>query len=156
MTAELGGPVPREGMGEKVRRDAGDAAADVGWFTAVIPAGAGPDAVAGLVILVTRDHGSHGRISEIGWMELPEFRGRGLARRATRTLLERARDDGGWGRVHAFPATPNGPSNGVCRGLGCTLVGRTEGTFGDRVLHSNQWMIDRGTAAFSGPPAEVS
>ena len=51
-------------------------------------------------------------------MVLPEFQGRGLGKQAVRMLLELARDDGRWGLVHAFPATTNGPSNGICRSLG--------------------------------------
>ncbi|GAA2336225.1 hypothetical protein GCM10009854_10160 [Saccharopolyspora halophila] len=75
-------------------------------------------------------------------MVLPEFQGRGFAKRATRMLLERARDDGRWGLVHAFPAVTNGPSNGICRALGFTLVGQQNAPFADRVLRTNRWVID--------------
>jgi hypothetical protein len=44
--------------------------------------------------------------------------------------------------VHAFPATTNGPSNGICRSLGFRLAGERDVTFADRVLRSNYWVID--------------
>jgi len=58
-------------------------------------------------------------------MVLPEFQGRGLGKRAVRMLRELARDDGRWGLMHAFPATTNAPSNGICRSLGFRFVAST-------------------------------
>jgi RimJ/RimL family protein N-acetyltransferase len=78
-------------------------------------------------------------------MVLPEFQGRGLAKRAVRMLLELARDDGRWGLVHAFPATSNAPSNGICRSLGFRFAGERDVTFADRVLRSNHWVINPAT-----------
>ncbi len=75
-------------------------------------------------------------------MVLPEFQGRGLAKRGVRMLLELARQDGRWGLVHAFPATANAPSNGICRSLGFTLLGEVDVSFADRVLRSNHWAVD--------------
>ena len=75
-------------------------------------------------------------------MVLPEFQGRGLAKRAVRTILELARDDGRWGLVHAFPATTNSPSNGICRSLGFSFAGERDVTFAGRVLRSNHWVIN--------------
>jgi RimJ/RimL family protein N-acetyltransferase len=75
-------------------------------------------------------------------MVLPEYQGRGYAKRAVRTLLEHARDDGRWGLVHAFPATGNGPSNGICRSVGFRLLGRRDVEFAGRTLHTNHWVID--------------
>jgi GNAT superfamily N-acetyltransferase len=81
-------------------------------------------------------------VSEIGWMVLPEFQGRGLGKRAVRMLLELARDDGRWGLVHAFPATTNGPSNGICRSVGFKFADERDVTFAGRVLRSNHWVIN--------------
>ncbi|MFF2008573.1 GNAT family N-acetyltransferase [Streptomyces sp. NPDC058195] len=40
-------------------------------------------------------HGADGeRVSEIGWVILPEYQGRGPGKQGVRTLLELARDDG--------------------------------------------------------------
>jgi RimJ/RimL family protein N-acetyltransferase len=88
-------------------------------------------------------HGGDGEpMSEIGWMVLPEFQGRGLGKLAVRTLLGLARDDGRWGLVHAFPATSNAPSNGICRSVGFRLAGEWDVTFAGRVLRSNHWVIN--------------
>jgi hypothetical protein len=39
MTAELGGPLPREGIEAKVARDVREAAADTAWIKMIIPDG---------------------------------------------------------------------------------------------------------------------
>jgi RimJ/RimL family protein N-acetyltransferase len=141
MMAELGGPLPREGIEEKVARDARAAAAGDSWIKMIVPEAA-PEAVAGSVVLWSHDEDGGELVSEIGWMVLPEFQGRGLGKQAVRMLLELARDDGRWGLVHAFPATTNGPSNGICRSLGFRLAGERDVTFAGRVLRSNHWVIN--------------
>ncbi|WP_030244980.1 GNAT family N-acetyltransferase [Streptomyces sp. NRRL S-350] len=141
MMAELGGPLPREGMAAKVQRDVRRAAAGTDWTKMIVPDEAEPDVVAGTVALWPHDTDGE-RISEIGWMVLPEFQGRGLAKQAVRTVLGLARDDSRWGLIHAFPATTNGPSNGICRSLGFRFVGRQDVTFAGRVLVTNHWTID--------------
>ena len=80
MMAELGGPLPREGIKEKVARDVQAAAAGEAWIKMILPGGAARDAVAGSVALWSHDDGGE-PITEIGWMVLPEFQGRGLAKR---------------------------------------------------------------------------
>ncbi|MFJ3820919.1 GNAT family N-acetyltransferase [Streptomyces nodosus] len=149
MMADLGGPLPAEGMRDKVRRDARDAAADRAWIKMIVPDPATQDEVAGQVTIWSHDSGE-GPLSEIGWMVLPRFQGRGLAKRAARALLERARDEDRWGVVHAFPATGNGASNGICRSLGFRFVSEQSVTFADRVLRSNHWALDPRTGL---PPA---
>ncbi|QKW26281.1 GNAT family N-acetyltransferase [Streptomyces seoulensis] len=140
MMADLGGPLPADGMADKVRRDAAAAAADTAWIKMIVPDPRVPGEVAGTVCLWSHDDGD-GPVSEIGWMVLPEFQGRGLARRATRRLLEQARDEDRWGTVHAFPATDNAASNALCRSLGFRLLGERDVPFADRVLRGNQWAI---------------
>lgn len=144
MMADLGGPLPRAGIEEKVARDVRAAAAGEEWIKMIVPAEAAPGAVAGTVALWSHDPGGGELVSEIGWMVLPEFQGRGLAKQAVRMVLELAGDDGRWGLVHAFPATTNGPSNGICRSLGFRLAGERDVTFAGRVLRSNHWVIDPG------------
>lgn len=140
--AALGGPLPREGIEEKVRRDAREAAADIAWIKMIIADESVPERVAGTVTLWSHEPEAGSPISEIGWMVLPEFQGRGLAKHATRALLERARDESRWGVVHAFPGTTNAPSNGICRSLGFRLVGEQDTIFAGRVLRTNHWLID--------------
>lgn len=142
MMANLGGPLPREGIEAKVQRDAREAAADTAWLKMIVPDEFTPEVVAGSVALWSHELDTDGPVSEIGWMVLPEFQGRGLAKRATRALLERARDDDRWGLVHAYPATTNIASNGICRSLGFRFVGEQDTTFADRVLRTNHWVIN--------------
>lgn len=139
--AELGGPLKPEDMPAKVRRDAERAAADVSWIKMIVPDPVRPEVVAGSVVIWS--HATEGeQISEIGWMVLPEFQGRGLAKGATRMLLERARDADRWGVVHAYPGVTNAPSNGICRALGFTRVGEQEVIFNERRFRTNHWLID--------------
>lgn len=141
MMADLGGPRPREDMEDKVRRDVRDAVSDTSWIKMIIPDEAVPGVVAGTVTLWSHDSDA-GPISEIGWMVLPEFQGRGLGKLAVRTLLTMARDADRWGLVHAFSASANGPSNGICRSLGFRFVEERDVTFAGRVLRANHWVID--------------
>ena len=151
MMSELGGPLPREGIEEKVARDAAEAAADRSWIKMIVPDEAAPGVVAGSVVLWSHDDSAHDDgahdegaepVSEIGWMVLPEFQGRGLAKRAVRMLLEQAREDRRWGPVHAFPSVTNGPSNGICRSLGFHLLGERDTEFAGQMLRTNDWVID--------------
>ena len=141
MMADLGGPLPREGIEATVRRDVAWVAAGTHWIKMIVLDSGTPEVVAGNVTLWTHDPDGEAA-SEIGWMVLPEFQGRGLAKRAARALLERARDEDRWGPVHAYPATTNAPSNGICRSLGYTFVGVRDVTFADRLLRTNHWLID--------------
>ena len=145
MMAELGGPLPRKGIEQKVARDVQAAAVDEAWIKMIVPGETAPEVVAGSVALWSHDEHGGEPITEIGWMVLPEFQGRGLAKQAVRMLLELARDEDRWGLVHAFPATTNGPSNGICRSLGFRLAGEREVTFAGRVLRSNDWVINPAT-----------
>ena len=104
-----------------------------------------PGTAAGVVAIWSHPEGGE-PISEIGWMVLPEFQGRGLATAAVRLVLQRAREEQRWGVVHAFPGVTNGPSNGICRRLGFTLVGEQDVAFADRTLRANHWLIDPAAA----------
>ncbi|MFD8984679.1 GNAT family N-acetyltransferase [Streptomyces sp. NPDC059564] len=141
MMADLGGPLPPEGMAAKVERDVRGVAGGTQWIKMILPDETVPAAVAGTVTLWSHDEDGR-RITEIGWMVLPEFQGRGLGKLAVRTVLELAREEDRWGVVHAFPATANAPSNGICRSLGFRLLGEEDVTFADRVLPTNHWVID--------------
>ncbi|MET8946593.1 GNAT family N-acetyltransferase [Streptomyces sp. NPDC004542] len=141
---DLGGPLPSEGMTDKVRRDAEAAMADTAWIKMIVPDPGAPESVAGQVCLWSHESGEE-PIAEIGWMVLPEFQGRGFGKLATRALLEQARDEDRWGDIHAFPATGNGPSNGICGSLGFRLLGETEVDFAGRVIRSNHWVITPGS-----------
>ena len=144
MMAELGGPQPREGIEAKVASDIAATESGEAWVLMVVPDEARPEVVAGSVVIWSHEdeEAPGAQLSEAGWMILPEFQGRGLAKQAVRAMLERAREEGRWGPVHAFPGATNGPSNGICRSLGFTLVGRRDVDFAGRLLHTNHWRID--------------
>jgi RimJ/RimL family protein N-acetyltransferase len=141
MMANLGGPLPSEGIEEKVARDVAEVAAGTAWIKMIIPDQAAPGPVAGSVVLWSHDDGGQ-PVSEIGWMVLPEFQGRGIGKTAVRALLQLARDEQRWGVVRAFPATANGPSNGICRSLGFRLAGEQDVPFAGQILRTNHWVID--------------
>jgi len=141
MMAELGGPLPRGSIEAKVERDVREAAAGTEWTKMIVPDPATPDVVAGSVALWSHEQDG-AQLSEIGWMVLPEFQGRGLAKAAVLALLERARDEDRWGTVHAFPGITNAASNGICRSLRFTLVEQRDVIFADRVIHTNHWTIN--------------
>jgi len=146
MMAELGGPLPREGIEAKVARDVAAVERDECWIKMIVPDEQRPEAVAGNVMLWRHDADEDGdadgeHFSEMGWMVLPEFQGRGLASGATAAVLELARADGRWGLVHAFPGATNAASNGVCRKLGFELLGEQEVEFAGRMLRTNHWAI---------------
>ena len=152
MMAELGGPLPREGMEDKVARDVQAVAAGTGWIKMIVPDQAPAGVVAGSVALWSHGQDSGEPVTEVGWMVLPEFQGRGLAKRAVRMLLELARDDGRWGLVHAFPAATNAPSNRICRSLGFWFAGEREVAFAGRVLWASHWIINPAADLTSVPP----
>lgn len=145
MMGELGGPLPRAGIEAKVDTDVRRTRADDWWVSMIVPDEAARDVVAGTVTLWTHDEGENSGLSEIGWMVLPEFQGQGYARRAVRTLLERARHDGRWGVIHAFPGVTNAASNALCRSIGFTYVGEGSTTFAGRELRTHHWQIDPST-----------
>jgi hypothetical protein len=91
MMAELGGPLPRDGIEAKVRRDVETVAADVGWVKMIVldgdeadhggdrdsGGGGAAEVVVGQVVLWSHEEeGEDEPISETGWMVLPQFRAR--------------------------------------------------------------------------------
>lgn len=145
MMAELGGPIPRDGLEDKLRGVVRSVEEGAVWFRVIVP-DAEPDAGAGSVCIW--DHDQDGDpITEIGWMVLPEFQGRGLATEAVRAILKAARADGRWRVIHAFPGVTNGPSNAICEKAGFSLMGERDiggraVEYAGRVLRCNHWAID--------------
>jgi RimJ/RimL family protein N-acetyltransferase len=141
MMAELGGPLPRDGIEAKVRHDVAAVASGSAWILMILPDEADPDTVAGSVVVwSSNEHGQS--FSEIGWMVLPRFQGRGVARAAVRAVLERAREEDRWGLLQAVPGLTNSPSNGICRTLGFSLIGQQDVVFSGRLLQTNHWRLD--------------
>lgn len=86
----------------------------------------------------------HGEdIYEIGWLVLTAFQGRGIASAATAQAIVQARADGRRRFLHAFPSVENGPSNGICRKLGFTLVEAFESEYPKgHFMQCNDWRLD--------------
>ena len=83
------------------------------------------------------------QVWECGWSVLPEHQGRHVATAATALLVARARADGRHRYLHAFPAVANGPSNGVCRSVGFTLLGECDVEYPPgHHLRCNDWRLD--------------
>ncbi len=136
----LGGPLPKEGLAEKLQRDAATTASGETWVLVIVPK-EDPSAAAGTVTIWT--HEAHGDpINEIGWMVLPPYQGRGIGKAAVRAALDRARAEERWGVVHAFPPVTNERSNAMCRSLGFELLGAREFRFRGRPLTCNRWRLD--------------
>lgn len=116
MMTELGGPQSRDRVAGQLKHDLDTVRADSTWIKMIVPDDS--EQVAGTVTLY-----AHEGISEIGWMILPEFQGRGLASEAVRAVLDLARADGRWGLIHAFLSTTNAASNAICCLVGFLLQG---------------------------------
>jgi RimJ/RimL family protein N-acetyltransferase len=140
MMAHLGGPLPKESMPQKLLRDVETIKSGTAWIFKVIPDG-NDGQPAGSVCIWEHAEGVE-QISEIGWMILPQFQGRGLGSKAVRAILDKAQAERRWDVIHAFPATGNGASNAICRKLGFTLIEERDLEWSGRKLHCNHWRID--------------
>jgi RimJ/RimL family protein N-acetyltransferase len=140
MMEHLGGPLPKEGLAEKVERDATATEADEVWVLVIVPDEESGEA-AGTVTIWEHEVGGE-TLNEIGWMVLPKFQGQGAGSTVVRMALDRAREEGRWDVVHAFPPVTNPASNAMCRTLGFTLLGERTNRFRDRELRVNHWMLD--------------
>jgi RimJ/RimL family protein N-acetyltransferase len=140
MMSELGGPLPREGLADKLREIVASVEDGSVWYLTIVPDPA--DGVAAGTVCVWEHVVDGEPLSEIGWMVLPSFQGRGLASEAVRSIVERARAEDRWGVLHAFPATTNGPSNAICRKAGFTNLGASDLDYVGRILRCNHWRLD--------------
>jgi len=140
MMEHLGGPLPREGLADKLRRDVAATEADEVWVLVILPSER-HDRPAGTVS-VWRHEGQGHPVEEIGWMVLPEFQGQGIGTAAVRAVIDRARATGRWTELHAFPPVANPGSNAMARRLGFTLVSTKDYDFRGRALRCNDWRLD--------------
>lgn len=86
------------------------------------------------------------RVWETGWSVLTEFQGQGIATQATAIVVERARAEGSYQFIHAFPSVENGPSNAICRKLGFTLQEEAEFEYPPgHLMRCNDWRLDLST-----------
>jgi RimJ/RimL family protein N-acetyltransferase len=141
MMEHVGGPLPREGLPEKLARDVASVEADTSWIVVIVP-DEDPNAAAGTVAVWEHVFDDGTTVNEIGWMVLPPFQGRGLGSEAVRTILERARVEGRWSPLHAFPPVTNARSNAMCRKMGFSWIRESDFQFRDRTLRCNDWSLD--------------
>ncbi len=139
--SELGGPWPEADARASHRRRIGGIA-DPGWWWFTIRPIASNGAVGAALgtIGVWESEWEGQPISETGWMVLPEHQGKGYASAALAAVLERARQEGRWGDIHAFPGATNGPSNALCRKHGFELVGTGDADYAGRHFPVNHWV----------------
>lgn len=139
--AELGGPWPEEVVAATHARRMASIAEKGNWLFKILPEPDGP-AVGTIGLWASEVEGVP--LSETGWMILPEHQGRGYASAALALLIERARADGGWGDIHAFPGQSNAPSNALCRKFGFEHVGQLTVDYSGRTLQVNHWVLRAG------------
>lgn len=140
LMAELGGPAKPEDIPQLMQKRLGSADLDRGWNLKILP-NDDSDEAAGCISIWERELDGE-PIVEIGWIVLREYQGQGLATRAVREVLRRAKARQGWDVVYAFPAVTNGASNAICRKAGFTLTADRKFQFRGKTLHSNAWRID--------------
>lgn len=82
---------------------------------------------------------------EIGWAVVSTAQGRGIASAAVSAAIADARARGHRGKLHATPSIENGPSNGVCRRAGFTLVTQIDIEYPPgHPMAANDWVFDLG------------
>jgi RimJ/RimL family protein N-acetyltransferase len=143
MTAHLGGPESPEKLRERQGRYEQLEGGDRMFKIVDIASGTG----VGSVGFWTKEwRGEH--VWEVGWMVVPEFQGRGVARAATAQAIELARSDGRHRFMHAFPNVDNAASNAICRKLGFELLGPCEFEFPKgHFMTCNDWRLNLLAAA---------
>ncbi len=135
--AELGGPWTEDEARAAHRRRMKTIEDDGNWWFTVVPEEGGrPVGTIGVWASEVDGHA----VSEAGWMILPEHQGRGYASEALRLLLERAKADGKWGDIHAYPGATNAASNALCRKSGFEHVGSLDVEYAGRPLKVNDWV----------------
>jgi RimJ/RimL family protein N-acetyltransferase len=135
---ELGGPADPADL-DRVHRMRVETVARGEWYFVIVPEPSGPPAGA---IGIWESTVAGSPLHEVGWMVLPEFQGRGIATEALALVIDRARSDAGYERIHAFPGATNAPSNALCRTAGFTQTEEMEVKFRDRPLRVNHWELD--------------
>lgn len=139
MMAELGGRLPAADIPRIHERRLEGMATDRLWYFTVEVQ---PQRRAVGTICLWSDVVDGETRSEAGWATLREFQGRGLATEALRLLIERAREDGRWGDIHAFPGSTNGPSNALCRSAGFRNLGEEVVAYAGRSLRCQHWVLE--------------
>jgi RimJ/RimL family protein N-acetyltransferase len=140
MLAHLGDPMPRDEVPQKLRSVVEGVESGASWYFKIILDEHAGQAVGTVCVWPSTFQGQP--ISEIGWAIFPDYQGQGLGSRAVAAVLEKARLEKRWGVIHAFPATSNGPSNGLTNKTGFSLLEECDLEYRGHTLHCNHWVID--------------
>jgi RimJ/RimL family protein N-acetyltransferase len=138
MMSELGGPIDAEAI-PAIHRKRLNGVANGDWWFKIVPKPSAP--AAGTIGIWPRSWNG-AQIHEIGWMVLPAFQRRGVASAAVEMILSKARSEPRFRSIHAFPGASNGPSNGLCRKFGFTMVEPCDLEYAGRPLKCNHWELD--------------
>lgn len=140
MTAHLGGPESPEQIGKRHRRYvASGESASASMFVIVV----GDDQTPAGSVGYWEQQDGDDTVWETGWSVLSEFQGKGIATRATKIVIERARAEGKHRFIHALPSVDNAPSNAVCRKLGFDLIGEIDFEYPPgNAMRGNDWRLD--------------
>lgn len=140
MMAHLGGAWPKERMPQKLRRDLASVESGSAWIFKIIP-----DDDSGLAagtVCIWENSWRGAMINEIGWMILSDFQRRGLATKAVRAILDKARSERRWNdAIHAFPAVTNAPSNAICLKMGFSMIEECDLEYAGHLLRCNHWRL---------------
>lgn len=94
---------------------------------------------------------------ETGWSILPEFQGYGIATRATAFVVERARMEGTYRFLHAYPSPDNAPSNAICRKAGFIFQAEVKLEYPPgKIMRCNDWSMDLFVDNSVDPSIQVS
>ncbi len=89
---------------------------------------------------------------ESGWRILPAYQGKGIASRAIRLAIERARAERKYRFLHAFPSIENAASNAICQKMGFVLQSEVDFEYPPgRFMRSNDWCLDLAPGATGLP-----
>jgi RimJ/RimL family protein N-acetyltransferase len=135
----LGGPTPKEKITKLHERRLNSVLTKTVWyFTIVADPADGPVGTIGIWESDWKDS----RVNETGWLILPAFQRRGLAKAAGQMILDRAKAEQKFKEIHAFPSVQNGASNAICQKLGFFLLGEVKVGYNGPMHLSNHWKIE--------------
>ena len=138
MMEHIGGPLDPAAVPALHARRLEDIESGDTWYFTIRLGAEGP--LVGGICLWREDHHPPGT-SEVGYSVLRPYQGQGIAKAALRELIRRAREDGHWGDIHAWPSVTNEASNALCRSLGFRHVGVEEFEFRGHRLRCNDWVL---------------
>ncbi|HKR01533.1 MAG TPA: GNAT family N-acetyltransferase [Pyrinomonadaceae bacterium] len=149
MMEGLGGALSRERVAQMLRHALESVKTGTAWVFKIISDDERASAAGTVCIWENSWQGES--INEIGWMILPEFQGRGMGTKAVSAILERARSEGRWDVIHAFPSTANARSNSICRKMGFSMIEECDLEWSGRSLRCNHWRLDFSAGAGERP-----